>query len=166
MVNSVRFCGPRRTQSRTLLFAVNRSTRLSEIKTGRVGAIGIDGRAPKTEGEESEERVFHSAKGFTFVEVSMGDVWNENERSRELDVSGTGDGEFTEESHGSYTLPKSQDHEQVSEPRPPDEMKLPRFPGDHRYMIDAIVIDTAMTLALFGSEEGAVKERVSPPSAE
>ena len=29
------------------------------------------GRAPKTEGEESEERVLHSAKGFMLVEVSM-----------------------------------------------------------------------------------------------
>lgn len=54
-----------------LLLALNRSTRLSVIKTGRVGAIGIDGRAPKTEGDESEERVFHSAKGFTLVEVNM-----------------------------------------------------------------------------------------------
>lgn len=72
MLKSVRFCGPRRTQSRTLSFALNRSTRLSEIKTGRVGAIGIDGRAPKIEGDDSEERMFHSAKGFTFVEVSIG----------------------------------------------------------------------------------------------
>ena len=71
VLNSVRFCGPSRTQFRTLLLALNRSTRLSEIKTGRVGAIGIDGRAPKIEGEESEERVFHSAKGFMLVEVSM-----------------------------------------------------------------------------------------------
>ena len=71
MPKSVRFCGPRRTQFKTSLFALNRRTRLSEIKTGRVGAIGIDGRAPKTEGEESEERVFHSANGFMFVEVSM-----------------------------------------------------------------------------------------------
>ena len=71
MLKRVRFCGPSRTQFRTLLLALNRSTRLSEIKTGRVGAIGIDGRAPKIEGEESEERVFHSAKGFMLVEVSM-----------------------------------------------------------------------------------------------
>ena len=71
MLNRVRFCGPSKTQFRTLLFALNRSTRLSEIKTGRVGAIGIDGRAPKIEGEESEDRVFHSAKGFMLVEVSM-----------------------------------------------------------------------------------------------
>ena len=71
MLKRVRFCGPSRTQFRTLLLALNRSTRLSEIKTGRVGAIGMDGRAPKIEGEESEERVFHSAKGFMLVEVSM-----------------------------------------------------------------------------------------------
>jgi hypothetical protein len=71
MLKRVRFCGPRRTQFRMLLLALNRSTRLSVIKTGRVGAIGIDGRAPKIEGEESEERVFHSAKGFTLVEVNM-----------------------------------------------------------------------------------------------
>ena len=71
MLKRVRFCGPSRTQFRTLLLELNRSTRLSEIKTGRVGAIGIDGRAPKIEGEESEERVFHSAKGFMLVEVSM-----------------------------------------------------------------------------------------------
>ena len=51
--------------------APNRRTRLSEVKTGRVGTIGMDGRAPKVEGEESEERVFHSAKGFTLVEMSM-----------------------------------------------------------------------------------------------
>lgn len=71
ILNSVRFCGPRRTLFRTSLFALNRSTRLSEIKTGRVGAIGMDGRAPKTEGEESEEREFHSAKGFMFVGVNI-----------------------------------------------------------------------------------------------
>ena len=71
MLKRVRFCGPRRIQFRMLLLAPNRSTRLSVIKTGRVGAIGIDGRAPKTEGEESEERVFHSAKGFMLVEVNM-----------------------------------------------------------------------------------------------
>ena len=69
MLKRVRFCGPRRTQFRMLL-VLNRSTRLSAIKTGRVGAIGMDGRAPKIEGE-SEERVFHSAKGFMLVEVSM-----------------------------------------------------------------------------------------------
>ena len=69
--NRVRFCGPSRTQCRTLSLALNRRTRLSEIKTGRVGAIGMDGRAPKIEGDESEERVFHSAKGFMLVEVSM-----------------------------------------------------------------------------------------------
>ena len=71
ILTRVRFCGPRRTQFRTLLLALNRSTRLSEIKTGRVGAIGIDGRAPKIEGDESEERVFHSAKGFMLVEGDM-----------------------------------------------------------------------------------------------
>lgn len=71
MLKSVRFCGPRRTLFRTLSVALNRSTRLSEIKTGRVGAIGMDGRAPKTEGDESEERVLHSAKGFMFVGVDM-----------------------------------------------------------------------------------------------
>ena len=71
VLKRVRFCGPSRTQFRTLLLELNRSTRLSEIKTGRVGAIGIDGRAPKIEGEESDERVFHSAKGFMLVEVSM-----------------------------------------------------------------------------------------------
>jgi hypothetical protein len=70
-LNSARFCGPSRAQFRTSLFALNRSTRLSEIKTGRVGAIGIDGRAPKIEGEESEERVPHSAKGFMFVGVNI-----------------------------------------------------------------------------------------------
>jgi len=31
----------------------------------------MDGRAPKIEGEEPDERVFHSAKGFMSVEVSM-----------------------------------------------------------------------------------------------
>ena len=72
MLKSARFWGPRRAQFRMLLFALNRSTRLSEIKTGRVGAIGMDGRAPKIEGDESEERVFHSAKGLTFVEGCMG----------------------------------------------------------------------------------------------
>ena len=102
MVKSVRFCGPRRIQFRTLLFAPNRSTRLSEIKTGRVGAIGIDGRAPKIEGEESEERVFHSAKGFMFVEVSIVVFLvvfeKKKERSRgELDATETRDGEFMEE---------------------------------------------------------------------
>jgi hypothetical protein len=71
VLKRVRFCGPRRTQFKTSLLALNRSTRLSEIKTGRVGAIGMDGRAPKIEGEESEVRVFHSAKGFMLVEVSM-----------------------------------------------------------------------------------------------
>ena len=71
MLKRVRFCGPSRTQFRTLLLALNLSTRLSEIKTGRVGAIGMDGRAPKIEGVDSEERVFHSAKGFMLVEVSM-----------------------------------------------------------------------------------------------
>ena len=71
MLKRVRFCGPRRTQSRMLLLELNRSTRLSVIKTGRVGAIGKDGSAPKTEGEELEDWVFHSAKGFMLVEVSM-----------------------------------------------------------------------------------------------
>ena len=41
------------------------------MKTGRVGVIGMDGRAPKIEGEVSEDREFHSAKGFMLVEVSM-----------------------------------------------------------------------------------------------
>jgi hypothetical protein len=71
VVKRVRFCGPRSTQFKTSLFELYLRTRLSEIKTGKVGAIGMEGRAPKTEGEESEERVFHSAKGFIFVDVSM-----------------------------------------------------------------------------------------------
>lgn len=92
MLKRVRFCGPRRTLFKTLLLALNRSTRLSVIKTGRVGAIGMDGRAPKIEGEESEERVFHSAKGFMLVEVSMVVVLvlfeDESERGRERCVIG------------------------------------------------------------------------------
>ena len=104
MQNRVRFCGPSRTQCRTLSLALNRRTRLSEIKTGRVGAIGMDGRAPKIEGDESEERVFHSAKGFMLVEVSMVMLvvllgMKERRGGRELDVLGIGDGGFTEEGH-------------------------------------------------------------------
>jgi len=91
VLKRVRFCGPRRTQFKMSLLALNRSTRLSEIKTGRVGAIGMDGRAPKIEGEESE--VFHSAKGFMLVEVSMVVVWDESERGRESDVLEAGDRE-------------------------------------------------------------------------
>ena len=102
MLKRVRFCGPSKTQFMTLLLALNLNTRLSEINTGRVGAIGMEGSAPKIEGEESEERVFHSAKGFIFVEVSMVVfvvLFETRERGGELNVLGTGDGEFTEERH-------------------------------------------------------------------
>ena len=125
MLKSVRFCGPRRTQFRTSLFTLNRSTRLSEIKTGRVGAIGIDGRAPKTEGDESEERVFHSAKGFTLVEVSMGVFFCGIERMREVEnwMCQEPEMESSWKRDPVQILSWPRPHEQVSQARRPDELE-------------------------------------------
>ena len=66
-------------QLRASSFGLNRSTRLSDIKIGSAGAIGMEGSAPKIEGEESEERVFHSEKGFVFVVNIVVQSWREEE---------------------------------------------------------------------------------------
>jgi hypothetical protein len=71
MENKERLWGPRTKQFRTSLGLENCSTRLSDIKTGRVGCTAMVGRAPNTDGALSWDEDDHSANGFVLVDISM-----------------------------------------------------------------------------------------------